>query len=214
MVLWHEPVGKLEHAFDFSADSPEDKRPPGDRLSIATAVNFVDTLAARCTLRNRGVMARSVASYVEAGAFARLGYTMAGMLAPVLAAPLVDGLARAQFELLPTTLGAFDLRASQAIALEIEGPLRQPWVDWVWITPNAYGFTARIAVEVACRLASRRAGPAPGDAPPGPAIDLIGWRTPEDVLDLGTRDLEHGPFRGCRLIRRHRALEHGVRVQA
>jgi saccharopine dehydrogenase-like protein len=213
LVLWHEPVGKLEHAFDFTGPAkafpPVKDAPSGDRLSIATAVNFVDTLAARCTLRNYGVIARSVTSYLEAGAFTRLGYTMAGMLAPVLAAPPVDALARAQFELLPTGLRPFDLDREQQLVLEIEGPLRERCVEWIWITPNAYRLTARIATAVAYRLMDRR----------DPhckklATELIGWCTPHDVLAVDAAALRSGVFDDCELTERHTARVHDHRVGA
>jgi hypothetical protein len=189
LVLWHEPLGKLEHAFDFTAH-PNVETPRGARLRIAGAANFVDTLAARRTLAGERLIARSIVSYLELGTLARVGYALGGVLAPLTALPGIDGLARAQLALLPDKLTPAELEHTQVIVLHIEGPHRELLVDWLWETPNAYQFTAQIAVEVARKVAQGLAGG--------------GWLTPADILKLDAKGLDGaaGAMRGCALTRR------------
>lgn len=189
LVLWHESLGKLEHAFDFTAH-PNVETPPGARLRIAGATNFIDTLAARRTLAGERLIARSIVSYLELGALSRLGYALGGVLAPLTALPGIEGLARAQLALLPGKLTAAELEQKQVVVLHIEGPHRELLVDWLWETPNAYQFTAQIAVEVARKVGQ--------DGKDG------GWLTPAEILRLGARALDGAPgaMRGCALTRR------------
>jgi hypothetical protein len=189
LVLWHEPLGKLEHAFDFTAH-PNVETPPGARLRIAGAANFIDTLAARRTLAGEKLIARSIVSYLELGTLSRVGYALGGVVAPLTALPGIDGLARAQLALLPGSLTPAELQQTQIVVLQIEGPHRELLVDWLWETPNAYQFTAQIAVEVARKVAQGRPGG--------------GWLTPADILRLGAKSLDGAPgaMRGCALTRR------------
>ena len=179
--LWHEPVGKLERTFDFGA-------PDGERdLRVATAANFVDTLTARLTIARREISVKSIESYVEAGTVARLAYQLGTMLVPVAAIPWVRRLAEQQIRFLPAGPTDDELeRDRQIVLLEIEDPVRTRIVDWRWETPNAYQFTAQIALAVATRTAET--------AP-------VGWMTPGAVLEVRKDELtaRTGPLRDCRL---------------
>jgi hypothetical protein len=150
----------------------------------------INTLVARRTLAGEKLIARSIVSYLELGTLSRVGYALGGVVAPLTALPGIDGLARAQLALLPGSLTPAELQQTQIVVLQIEGPHRELLVDWLWETPNAYQFTAQIAVEVARKVAQGRPGG--------------GWLTPADILRLGAKSLDGAPgaMRGCALTRR------------
>lgn len=187
LLLWQEPVGKFERTFDF-ADADDRK---ADRR-IATAASLVDTVAARATLKRRGQMVRSIASYVEAGDAARVAYQLGAFLAPLVAIPAVRTVAEQPVALLaegPTR--AERGRERHVVLLEIEDLFRSTVVDWRWETPNVYQFTAQLAAAVAAQLAG--------------GTGLKGWVTPSEVLGPLRPPLltaQAGPLRGCRLHRR------------
>ena len=101
LVLWHEPVGKLERTFTFCDDDAAGRganRKPGPR--IATAANLVDTLAARLTVVRDQFAPHRIESYVEAGRLARLAYQLGALWAPLAANPIARELARLQADAL------------------------------------------------------------------------------------------------------------------
>lgn len=193
LVLWHEPIGKLQRTFDFG------EREKGKRdLRIASAASLVDTLAARLTVVRNGFMASSIESYVETGLARRIGYQMGSLMAPVAAMPAVRAFLKQPLSLLadgPTPKEREDER--HIVLLEIEDPFRTPIISWRWETPNVYQFNAQLVVEVAIRLARS---------------ELKGWRTPSEVLGPMKLDLsgpmnldlsgDGGFLRGSRLAER------------
>jgi short subunit dehydrogenase-like uncharacterized protein len=194
LVIWHEPVGKLEQTFDFGEKHQDDDDPSELGLQIASAANLVDTLTARLTVDRRNLLVGSIESYVQASRSARIAYQLAGTFASVSALPLVRGLVSAQLSMLPDGPGDHDLRREKhVVVLEIEDVYQQVLIDWLLRTPNVYQFTAQLAVEVARKVAygQRR-----------------GWLTPAEILGLKLNDLEkpdpRGFLRGCQLKQRKR----------
>lgn len=184
LLVWHEPVGKFERSFNFGSPGNADRR-------IASAASLVDTLAARLTLLRRGRMVRTLASYVEAGLAARVGYQVGAWLAPLAAIPAVRTLAQQPIALLaegPTRAERGEER--HIILLEIDDCVGSTVIDWRWETPNVYQFTAHLVVAVAAQL--------------GAGAGLKGWLTPSEVLGPLHLPLtaHEGPLRGCRLQRR------------
>lgn len=187
LVLWREPVGRLEQVFDFAATDAGGSN--ADRR-ITSAVSLVDTLVARLTLQRRKLFASRIASYVEAGLAARWGYQIGAMAAPVIAIPAVRALLQQPVALLPVGPDAHDRRVEpHTIVLQIEDVFRSPVIDWCWTTPNVYQFTAQLALEVALQVANST---------------LIGWLTPGQVLAPQALDLtaSQGVLRDCLLTRR------------
>jgi len=177
LKLSHEPVGKLERAFDFR--DPSKSGAKGD-WRIATAADLVDTLTARLTILRRAFYAESIESYVEAGTSGRIAYQLGALLAPIAAVPWVRALTTAQINLLPSGPTPDELKDKKfVVVLEIEDTWRTKVIDWRWQTPNSYQFTAQIAVAVARKLANPAAGATP----------LAGWLTPADVLGPVTLSL-------------------------
>jgi len=193
-VLWHEPVGKLERAFDFFDPDERNGRPAAAKmkrdLRIASAANLVDTLTARLTVERHRFEVRRIESYVEAGTVARLAYQLAPALTSVAALPFVRDLARIPFTALPSgpTQQERDVETN-FIVLEIENRVQERLIHWGWHTPNPYDFTAQVVVEIARRVAR--------DAPSG-------WITPAAVLNVTKADLSgHGGcLRNCLLNER------------
>lgn len=185
LVLWHEPVGKLERTFDF--------RGPGERkadLRIASAASLVDTLTARLTVSRKKLTVRSIESYVETGLARRIGYQLGSLLAPVAAVPAVRAFMRQPLALLSEGPTKEERENEKHIVLlDIEDPFRTRIIDWRWETPNVYQFTAQLVVAVATQVAEG---------------EFEGWLTPAEVL--GPLDLaltgDPGPLRGCHLYDR------------
>lgn len=191
LALWREPVGRLERVFDFS--SPRQSTGNTAALRITSAASLIDTLAARLTVQRHGLMAGRIASYVEAGAAARLGYQLGAWLAPVIAVPAVRAVLQQPVELLPPGPDAIDRQAERhTIVLEIEDVFRSPIIDWRWETPNVYQFTAQLALAVAQQLADDE-----GHA-------FTGWLTPGQVLAPLKLELtgDAGALRNCDLTQR------------
>jgi short subunit dehydrogenase-like uncharacterized protein len=184
--LSQEPVGKLEHTFDFRGQGHGDE--PSERdLRVASAANLVDTVTAQLTIANKTFSVRSIESYVEAGTAARIAYQASALLAPFARLRPVQFLAQQQISCLPLDPTDEELRDEKEIVLlDIEDPVRTRIVDWRWETPNAYQFTAQVVVEIAKRLISD---------------PLPGWVTPGAVLRPQTADLSAsvGALRKCHL---------------
>jgi short subunit dehydrogenase-like uncharacterized protein len=187
LVLWHEPVGKLERIFDFSHSTSRQR----DRR-IASAASLIDTLTARLTAARHKVFPRTIESYVEMGLARRAAYQLGASVVPIAALPIVSALVQQGLGVLsegPTK----DEREhdNHIILLEIEDPYSTRIIDWRWETPNVYQFTAQLAVAVATQVARNR-----------PA----GWLTPAQALaPLNNPSLtgDAGPFRGCLLDERN-----------
>jgi short subunit dehydrogenase-like uncharacterized protein len=186
----HEPVGKLERAFDFGprpdgleptaeAKGPQPKQA---RLRIACAVNMIDTLTAKHTLVRRGLKADRIETYLEMGALGRISYQAGALLSPFISSPWGRAVTAAQLRLLPDQLTQSELKGDRHdIVLEIEDELRQRVVDWRWRTPNVYEFTAQLTVGVAAKITKSA---------------LMGWVTPAEAL--GEDSLTQDPaFREC-----------------
>jgi len=192
----HEPVGKLERAFDFGprpGDSEpvkrtEDGRPKQGRLRIASAVNMIDTLTAKHTLVRNGLKADTIESYMEMGCLGRIAYQAGGRLSPFTSLPWVRAITAAQLSLLPDYLTQSELdQDPHVVVLEIEDRFRRRLVDWRWKAPNVYQFTAQLAVGIASTVAPPRA--------------LKGWVTPAQALGTiplrADKSLAGDTFRGC-----------------
>jgi saccharopine dehydrogenase (NAD+, L-lysine-forming) len=187
--LWHEPVGKIEHTFDFRDHSDSGAKPD---LRIGSAANLVDTLSARRTVARHGFSVTRLESYVEAGTAVRLGYQLASYFAPVAAIPGVRFLVEQQLEFLPEGPTPEDLRDERhVILLDIEDPVHARLIDWRWDTPNVYQFTAQIVVEIAAKTIEG---------------SHVGWLTPGAVFHPQRQDLTNtgskGALRDCRLNER------------
>jgi short subunit dehydrogenase-like uncharacterized protein len=196
-VLWHEPVGKLERMVDFGVDDYTGAAPAQadtatrPRVRIASAVNLVDTLTARLTVRRSKWRAHTIESYAELGTLGRIAYQSGSWFTPFAAMQWVRDLTHAQVSLLPAGPSEGQRNAERhTVVLEIEDPCEVPRIVWRWHTTNPYDFTARVVVEVARRVA-------PGSSP-------CGWLTPSEVLEPTLDDLtseQRVYFRGCRLER-------------
>ncbi len=201
LVISHEPVGKLERIFDFG--EPPDKRSGhgGEKnLQIASAANLVDTLCARHTVLRNNCMANTIESYIQMGTLARAAYQVGGMFSIFSAFPWVRSALNAQLGLLPEGPTAQELKQEfHIVLLEIEDIYHKRLIDWRWKTPNAYQFTAQLAVEIARELAVSK------DNHP-PDKKLAGWITPAAVLALEDTqklsDSSFRAFRGCELEQR------------
>jgi short subunit dehydrogenase-like uncharacterized protein len=198
-VLWHEPLGKLERTFDFFRPTGADRASelhenPPRVLRIATAASLLDTLTARITLDRYGVRFRRIESYVEANTAARLAYQVGAALAPVAAMPAARSVLRLQLDALPDGPTPRERAAeTHLVVLEIDDAIQTPLVEWAWHTPNPYDFTARVALEVAVRVA---------------ASQPVGWKTPSEILNSPPKEVTQaltsntGHFRDCRLHER------------
>jgi Saccharopine dehydrogenase NADP binding domain len=204
LVLWHEPVGKLERMFVFAEEGNLDPCEPASRTEsrIATAANLVDTLAARLTVERLGVEVRRIESYLEAEALERLAYQAGALVAPLAALPFVRQVAQLPIDLLPDGPISQDLSVEPGnVLLDIEDPFQQRIVNWRWRTPNPYLFTAQVAVEVARQVVAKKSS---------------GWLTPSAVLNPSKAQLKKsgGYLRGSRLVERPAFVEPAVRVPA
>ncbi len=178
LVLWHEPVGKLERTFDFRARSDGKAD-----LRIASAVSLVDTLSARLTVARHNMMARTIESYVETGLARRIVYQIGALVAPLAAMSAVSALVQQPISFLsegPT----LEERESDThiILLDIEDPFRTRIINWRWETPNVYQFTAQLAVAVAMQVAKGK---------------LEGWCTPAQALASLDASERGRVFRDC-----------------
>lgn len=183
LMIWHEPVGRLERTFDFR----DRKKAGAADLRIASAANLVDTLTARHTVLRRELTARTIESYVETNRVERIGYQLGALFAPMSALPWVRAALRAPTELLPQGPDAEDVgREGHSMVLEIEDVNRSRIIDWRWETPNVYQLTAQLVVEVAAKVAGGK---------------FSGWRTPAEVLERSKPEGEvpSGALRGCSL---------------
>jgi short subunit dehydrogenase-like uncharacterized protein len=173
MVVWHEPVGKLERTFDFG-DLPGDRR-KGSGLQIASAANLVDTLTARLTVSRHKMSANAIETYVQLDGPSRVAYQVGGMFASLGSVPWIRALTRAQLSLLSREPGQGELEQERnVILLEIEDVHQTRLIDWRWETPNVYQFTAQLAVATARNvcLGERKAG----------------WITPANALGFKLED--------------------------
>jgi hypothetical protein len=195
MRVSHEPVGKLERAFDFGLrpGDPEPAKQFKDGPTkqgcprIASAVNMIDTLTAKHTLVRKGLKADRIESYMEMGSLGRIAYQVGGMLSPFTSLPWVRAITAAQLSFLPDYLTQPELDQDwHVVVLEVENKLRERLVDWRWRTPHVYQFTAQLALAIAGKVATNA---------------LKGWVTP--ALALGPvslaadKSLAGDTFLGC-----------------
>ena len=192
-VIWHEPVGRLERTFDFLDVPPVKERSQqvsDSDSGVASAINLVDTLAARTAVDHAGVSAQRIESYVQIDTVGRLAYQLAPFVAPLAGIPLVRDVGRLQLMALPVGPTPEERAADTGLlVLEIEDPFQARVVHWAWHTPNSYDFTAQVVVEVARKVAGS---------------DRSGWWLPSEILQPTTQDLEGRAdyLRGCRLAER------------
>jgi short subunit dehydrogenase-like uncharacterized protein len=189
LVVSHEPVGKLERAFDFGrvrdgrGSNAAEPQNMGGR--IASAANMIDTLTAKHTVTRRNLRVRNIESYMEMGALSRIAYQIGGMLSPFASLPWARAAIGAQLSLLPESPAQSELdRQRHVVVLEIEDLYRRRLVDWRWETPNVYQFTAELVVAVACAVAR--------------GVKEAGWVTP--AAALGATSLDKYPFHDHRLL--------------
>lgn len=186
MVVWHEPVGKIERTFDFSKPAGKADR------RIASVTSLVDTLTARLTVARHTFRASSIESYVEMDRTGRALYKAASVAVPVTAIPAFSVLVHQSLRAVNLSPGPTrDERARERhlILLEIEDRFHTRILDWRWDTPNVYQFTAQLVAAVAEQVASGA---------------FAGWRTPGDVLAplKLLSQAPAGPVRGCELAKR------------
>ena len=165
LVLWHEPVGKLERTFDFSpsASNKRDRR-------IASAASLVDTLTARLTVARHKFYPRTIESYVEMGPKRRAAYQLGALLAPFAALPPVSAFVQQSLKVVPEGPTKEEReRENHIVLLEIDDACSSPLIDWRWETPSVYQFTAQLAVAVATQLAKSQPR-------------QFGWLTPAQAL--------------------------------
>jgi short subunit dehydrogenase-like uncharacterized protein len=192
LAVSHEPVGKLERAFDFGRPcegrgqqrSGNGAEPHNARQRIASAANMIDTLTAKHTVARRSLLVRNIESYIEMGSLSRVAYQIGGMLSPLASLPLARAVIGAQLSLLPESPAQSVLdRQRHVVVLEIEDLYRRRLVDWRWDTPNVYRFTAELVVAVARSVAK--------------GGKEAGWVTP--AAALGATSLDQYPFHDCGL---------------
>lgn len=181
--LWHVPAGMLERSFALGHEGAT-----GRSLErIAAAASLPDTLVAARTIDRYGKRVRSVEGYLETSAIGRVGITLGGLSAPLLALPVVRDIARMQLDLLPDGPNAIERQSDPArLVLTIEDAAGAPLLERRLTTPNAYDFTARIALAVVSALVDS---------------GLSGWCTPSQVLPAEMRFLRFpgGALRDCRI---------------
>jgi short subunit dehydrogenase-like uncharacterized protein len=184
LLEWQEPVGKLERTINFGAPGQPNRR-------IASAASLVDTLSARETVDRHGFVVRTIESYVEAALPARMAYQFGAFMAPFVAIPAVRAAAQQPVALLAEgpTLAERE-EEPHVVVLEIEDRYRSKVIDWIWMTPNVYQFTAQLVVGIAAKL--------------GGSHTLEGWVTPSEVLEFPAPadGPEAAALRGCVLHRR------------
>jgi len=181
MAIRYEPVGKLEHAFDFG-------RPEACAARIASAVSAIDTITAKYTAERRGLTARAILSYLQMGTVCRFAYQIAATLSPLCRFSHLRGLTQAQLGLAPDgpTRKERD-EERHAIVLEIDDMFGSRVLQWRMETPNVYQLAAQLAVGTAKAVAHRE------------GADRMGWVTPADALGLG--GIGDDPLRNCTLDR-------------
>jgi short subunit dehydrogenase-like uncharacterized protein len=185
MVVWHEPVGKLEHTFDFRRPSEEADRPKDSGCEIGIAANLIDTLTAQLTVHRHRLLANTIVSYVEAGTMKRVAYQASAMFASLGSCKWMRALMRAQLPFVPAEPAQKELdKERNVVVLEIEDVYRTRLIDWRLETPDVYQFTAQVAVAAARNIASGR---------------KIGWVTPADALDFRLEDKPGKDAPGFRL---------------
>jgi len=199
-VLWHSPVAKLERSADFTppgrkAATVEHETSPlkNPHRRIVMAANLVDTLTARLTASRNGMPVRDIESYVEVGDATRLGYPLANLGTPALTSPIVRKLAALAIDTLPEGPSRQEReRERQMLLLTIEDPMQRPLIDWCLSTPNAYDFSARVALEIAQKAVV--------------GSPQRGWKTPGEILRDANATLKKeqadGPLRGCQFVDR------------
>jgi saccharopine dehydrogenase (NAD+, L-lysine-forming) len=170
-VLTYVPFGQLERVFDFGR---------GGSRRIATAVNLIDTLTARITLRRHVKRVLRIESYLETPDTVRAAQQWAALTAPYWGISLSRLIGQRLIDLLPdgpTPADRADQRVS--VVVEVDDMTGYPLIDWRLETPNPYDFTACSAVAVAERIA-RIEDPQ----------SYSGWRTPAEFLfdDRGLLD--------------------------
>lgn len=201
-VLWHSPVAKLERSADFTPPGKKEASGDGQTTTklqnphrrIVMAANLVDTLTARLTASQHEATVRDIESYVEVGNATRLAYPLANLGTPALTSPIVRKLAALAVDILPDGPSPQERdRERQMLLLSIEDPMQEPLIDWCLSTPNAYDFSARVALAIAQRVAVG-------------SSSCRGWKTPGSVLreanvTLQTRQAD-GPVRECEIAKR------------
>lgn len=195
-ALWHEPVGQLERRFDFfdrHAPRADRHAATARNVRIASAANVVDTLTARLTLERGRFEAQRLECYVEVGEVGRITFQLAPLLTPFAATPWSRNIVRLQLNALPEGPTPQERDSEpHLLVLEIDDRFQRPLIHWAWHTPNPYDFTARVALEIARRVARS---------------NQYGWLTPAEVLQP-TLDQLLGPtgyLRSCHLTQRHTA---------
>ena len=174
MKATHEAIGRLERTFDFAYHEDPSASAARRDLRIATAVEAIDTLTAQRTATRRGFFAQNIETYMDMGAGGRLAYQVGALTAPIAAMTWVRELANFQIGFLPPGPSETEREAQRhVVVLEVEDVYREKVIDLRFETPNAYQFTAQVAIAAASRLASE---------PAGAKVPLTGWLTPSQVL--------------------------------
>jgi len=190
MKIWHEPFGRLERAFDFGQFSSDGSQPRPTRHGIGSAVNLIDTLTARLTVRRHGLSSQTIESYMRMGAAGRVALQLGSTFASLSSLPLVRAMTKVSLASLPDGPSADSLAQERnAVVLEIEDAYCTRLIDWRWEIPNVYQHSAQLVVDVSRKIANG---------------NKIGWVTPSDALSLKIGDFEKpvGALRDTRLEKR------------
>jgi hypothetical protein len=138
LVKWHEPVGRLDRAFDFG-----DLRRAGERASrgsirMATAANLVDTVVALELVERGKWEVDSIESYLAMNLPARATYQLASTLSSLAVLPPVaaqlQGLANFLVPERPSAAAGGD---QQVVVLEIDNAWHERVIDWRLTVPSA-----------------------------------------------------------------------------
>jgi short subunit dehydrogenase-like uncharacterized protein len=195
LVLWHEPVGRLERTFNFHPATNGGTPPAPSDLRIASAVNLVDTLTNRLIVVRRKFLPHQMESYLELDRVWRLAYQVGAFVAPVAGLPWVRDIAAFQIDgVVPDPTPQALETETRTLVLEIDDPQQQRILEWCWQTPNPYLFTARVVMAIAQQLAEHRAS-------------VHGWLTPSEILQPKKAELTStvGYLRDCTLRQRRPA---------
>ena len=201
-IYVHVPVGQLERSFDFgpAADAGEEgtSSPAGHR--IGSAANLLDTCTALETIRDCGVKARLIESYIQMSLPVRLGYQWGAWSAVYSSLPVIRNLTKLQIAQLPDGPDEAERKESRhTVLLQVESPYREPWVDWRMDTPNSYDVTARTALEVAARVTDDDMAASAGWLTPSRVLRLAPPLRLQDEKSVG---LATCPLQDCTLVSR------------
>lgn len=198
----HVPVGQLERSFHFgsAADARNKRTPSPGGYRIGSAANLLDTCTALETMRDCGVKATTIESYIEMPLAVRLAYQWGAWSAVYSSLPVIRNLTEIQIAQLPEGPDEEERKESgHTVLLQVESPYRELWVDWQMDTPNSYDVTARTALEVASKVSDDQMAASAGWLTPSRVLGLVPPLRLQDEKSIG---LATYPLRDCTLVSR------------